>query len=265
MKRRGEKILKPVLPNAGIAAQYRRRLDDLIAEMQRSYVYWLRAQYRDNPPTLAMDAVPARDFERELKRLGVQWESRWEEAAPKLASWFLKSVSSRSKKTLMKILKDAGIAVEFKMTTAMRDIMQATLSENVSLIKSIGSEYHTQVEGLVMRSVAAGRDLGTLTDQLEHRFGVTRRRAALIAKTQNNMATASMTRVRQQEVGITEAIWLHSHGGKEPRPTHLANSGKRYNVAEGWFDSDPKVRRHIWPGELINCRCASKAVVKGFS
>jgi uncharacterized protein with gpF-like domain len=74
-----------------------------------------------------------------------------------------------------------------------------------------------------------------------------------------------MNRARQEELGITEAVWLHSHAGKKPRPTHLANHGKRYNVAEGWFDPDPKVRKHIWPGELINCRCVSKSVVKGFS
>ena len=70
-----------------------------------------------------------------------------------------------------------------------------------------------------------------------------------------------MTRARQVEVGITEAIWMHSHAGKEPRPTHVANDGKRYKVAEGWFDPDPRVRRHIVPGELINCRCTTRSIV----
>ena len=46
---------------------------------------------------------------------------------------------------------------------------------------------------------------------------------------------------------------MHSHAGKTVRKTHYANDGKRYNVAEGWFDPDPKVSRRIWPGELINC------------
>lgn len=260
-----DKVLKPVHPNAGLAALYRRRLDRLITDMQRSYVYWLTATYRRTPPVLAADANPAKAFERELRDLGDQWVARFEDAAPKLARYFTRAVERRSTKTLMKILRDAGIAVEFKMTPAMRDVVNATLAENVSLIKSIASQYHSQVEGLVMRSVASGRDLGTLTAELQQRYGVTRRRAALIAKTQNNMATAAMMRVRQGEAGITEAIWLHSHGGREPRPTHLANSGERYNIAEGWYDPDPKVRRHIQPGELINCRCVSKPIVKGFS
>lgn len=315
MKLKGEKVLRPVHPNAGIAADYRRKLDAMIAEMQRSYVYFLTARYRENedrikiamdgernrwaryvdpvdmrplfrcdpttvsdpllaldtrplPPgewIIAMDANPARELAAELKRLGRRWQKRFDEAAPKVARWFSTAASVRSRRSLMKILKDAGIAVDFTMTRGMRDVLDATVQENVSLIRSIAQKYHTEVEGMVMRSVTAGRDQASLVEDLEKRFAITRRRAALIARDQNNKATAVFTRVRQQEVGIEEAIWLHSHGGHEPRPTHLANSGKRYKVAEGWFDPDPKVRRHIWPGELINCRCVPKSVVKGFS
>lgn len=264
-KRADEKVLRPVHPNAGIAADYRRRLDRLIAEMQRSYVYWLRARYRENEPRIAMDATPARDLERELTDLGAQWQERFYSAAPKMARWFAKSTERRSGDAMRKILKDAGVSVKFQMTPVMRDVFEATVAENVGLIKSIPQKYHTEVEGLVMRSVTAGRDLGYLTDELQARYGITRRRAALIARDQNDKATASMTRVRQQELGIEEAVWLHSHGGKEPRRTHLANSGNRYKVSEGWHDPDPKVNRRIWPGELVNCRCVSKSIVKGFS
>jgi SPP1 gp7 family putative phage head morphogenesis protein len=262
---KNEKALRPVFPNVGIAVLYRKKLDALVLEMARSYYHWILAQYRETPPRLAQDEVPARELERELRRLGVRWQQRFEEAAPKLARWFAVSASRRSNDALKKILKDAGIAVEFKMSPAMRDAFHATVAENVGLIRSIASTYHDQVQGLVMRSVTTGRDLGPLAKELEARFGVTKRRAALIARTQNNMATATFTRVRQQEAGITEAIWLHSHGGLEPRPTHLANDGKKYNISQGWFDSDPKVRKRIWPGQLINCRCVSRSIIKGFS
>ena len=221
--------------------------------MTRSYARWIIAQYRKNPPKLAQDAVPARELEREVRDLGKQWNKRFAEAAPRLARWFLQNAEDRSRKRLMKILRDGGFTVQFKMTPAMRDVAAAAVAENVSLIKSIGEQYHSQVEQLVMRSVTTGRDLSTLERELQARFGVTKRRAALIARDQNNKATAVFTRVRQEEAGIEQAIWLHSHGGKEPRPTHLENSGKSYKISEGWFDPDPKVRRFIHPGELINC------------
>lgn len=262
---RGEKTLRPVHPNAGIGAAYRRKLDALVEEMHRSYVWWLRARYRENPPVMAQDATPAVELQRELRWLAAKWQAKFDEGAEKLARWFAASVRNRSEAALRKILRDAGFSVKFKVTPAMRDVLQATVAQNVSLIKSIAQHHHAEVEGLVMRSVQAGRDLAQLTDELHHRYDVTRRRAALVARDQNNKATAALTRVRQTEAGITEAIWLHSHGGKEPRPTHLANSGKRYNIATGWYDPDPKVRRNIWPGELINCRCVSKPIIKGFS
>jgi SPP1 gp7 family putative phage head morphogenesis protein len=153
------------------------------------------------------------------------------------------------------------MAVRFKMTEAARDVMSATIAEQVGLIKSIPAEHLTDVQGIVMRGVQVGRDLGTVSRDLQHQFGVTKRRAATIARDQNNKATASITRVRQQELGIIEAEWLHSAGGKQPRPTHVANSGKRYLIADGWLD--PALNRRIWPGTEINCRCVSKSVIPG--
>jgi hypothetical protein len=323
-------VLKPVHPNAGIEAEYRAKLLRLVREMQASYVYFLKAQYRETPPELALDAdsvreapawnvptgftgvvygprrdqfwayvegemlrgargsgrifkstesaaqalrkshaprisaTPARALERELSTLGKRWQKRIDEAAPKLARWFTLAAHRRSQDSLKKILKDGGISVEFKMTAPMRDVLDATLAENVSLIKSIGSQYHTEVEGMVMRSVTAGRDLQSLNKELKERYGVTERRANFIALDQNNKATSSFVRVRQQDLGL-KAKWLHSHGGKEPRPTHLANDGNVYDPAVGWFDPDPKVRKRIWPGQLPRCRCVSVSVVPGFS
>lgn len=267
-RRTDGKVLRPVHPNAGITAAYRKRILRLIDEMARSYAYWLRCCYRQNEPrvaALAMDATPSKELQDTLANLGRRWGKRIDATAPELAKWFGRSINRRSDAAMRRILRDGGFSVRFRMTGTMRDVLDATVGENVSLIKSIPQQYHDQVEGLVMRSVQQGRDLGSLTRELEKRFAITRRRAELIARDQNNKATASMTRVRQLEVGITEAVWLHSHGGKEPRPTHLANNGEPYDVAKGWFDPDPRVRRRIHPGELINCRCVSKPIVKGFS
>jgi uncharacterized protein with gpF-like domain len=258
-----EIVLRPVWANAGIRAAYRRNLDDLIREMQTSYVHWLRAQFRETPPRMAQDATPAKELKAALAKLGKRWQRNFDEASEKLARWFARSAASRSDAGLRSILRKGGFSVKFTMTPAMRDVLDATIAENMSLIKSIASEYHTQVEGLVARSVTAGRDLSFLTDELEKRYGITRRRAALISRDQNNKSTSMLQRVRYVELGITEAIWLHSSGGRVPRPTHVKNSGERYNIVKGWYD--PAVKRFILPGELVNCRCVARPVVKGFS
>ena len=53
------KILRAIKPNAGIRAKYRRRLEAMIDDMNRSVVWWLRAEYRREENRIAQDASPA--------------------------------------------------------------------------------------------------------------------------------------------------------------------------------------------------------------
>lgn len=262
-KRVGEKVLAPIHANVGLRAAYRRRLDALIEQMHCSIIYWLRAAYKATPPEMAMDATSASQMRIAINKLTRQWNRNFDEGAKELAAYFALKASKRPDAALRAILKKAGWTVRFQMTPAMKDILKATVAENTSLIKSIPSQYLTQVQGIVMRSVTAGRDLSTMTQELQKQYGVTKRRAAFISRDQNNKATAAFTRARQQELGIEYAIWQHSAGGKEPRPSHVRQSGKRYKISEGWLD--PAINKYIWPGTEPNCRCVSKVIIKGFT
>lgn len=269
--KKSEKILRPVLPNLGLEVAYRTQLNNFISEMQVSVLWFVRAAYRANPPavaTLAQDETPAHAIRSAIRKLVQRWTKRFDDAAPKLAKWFAQRASKRSDAALKKILRDAGISIEWTLTAAQRDVVAAAINENVALIKSIPSQFFSRIEPMVMRSVARGGDVGGLAQELQAEFGVTKRRAALIARTQNRQANATMTRSRQLQVlgNEAEAIWCHSHGGREPRPTHVkAGRDKvRYKVAEGW--PDPALGgRKIWPGTEINCRCFPRPVIKGIS
>jgi SPP1 gp7 family putative phage head morphogenesis protein len=276
MRRKKEKTLRPIRANAGIGVAYRRKLLGLVDEMYGSYKHWISATYRRTPPAMAQDGstyrrkqvartqLASRELERELSRLGKQWERKFDDSAQRMAGWFAKSSANRTDAALGHILRKGGWTVEFKLTMPMRDSINAIVAENVSLIRSIPSQFYTQVEGLVMRSVTAGRDLAPLVRDLQHQFGVTRRRAEFIALDQNNKATAMLRRVRELETGIDEAIWLHSHAGKKPRPTHVAQHGKKFSIRDGW--PDPALNgKLIWPGTEPRCRCTWKPIVKGFS
>jgi uncharacterized protein with gpF-like domain len=259
--------LRAVRPNVGIENLYRRRMWRIIDAMHESVMFWVRQTFKANEPevvAIATDESPAATLRKTMRRMSRQWQRNFNRAAPLLADYFATSVDKRSEAALKKILKDAGMAIEFKMTPAQRDILSATIGAQVGLIKSIPQKYLQDVEGHVMRAVQKGMDLQELTKALQTSYGVTRRRAALIARDQSNKATASMTRARQIDAGLFEAEWVHSGGGKEPRPTHVA-AGKRrqrYDVRKGWYD--PAVKRHIFPGEEINCRCVSRSVIPGF-
>jgi SPP1 gp7 family putative phage head morphogenesis protein len=260
-KRRGERVLQPGRPDGAIEKRYRGRLDELIAAMQLSLVHWVKAAYRRVEPRLAQDDSPAMEMRREMARLRRRWQRQFDQAAPALADYFARAAAQRSDAQLRTILRRAGISVRFTLTRDVNNVMQATIGENVALIKSIAEQHLAQVEGSVMRAVQTGRDLGSLAQELEHTFGVTKRRAAFIARDQNNKATAVIQRARYMELGIKEAVWLHSHAGKQPRPTHVAMNGKRFAAAKGMYDS--AVRDFVLPGVLPNCRCVSRAVLPG--
>lgn len=256
--------MEPVRPNAGTEARYRRQLQALVKAMAASVLKTLRRVYAANEPEIAKDELPYAELKRAVRKLSRRWQRKFDEAAPQLADYFAQAANKRSATQLKRILKEGGFTVEFKMTRAARDVLGASIAEQVSLIKSIPEKYFTDIEGAVMRSVSAGRDLKSLTDNLQKNYGVTHRRAAFIARDQNNKATAALTRVRQQEIGVTEAVWVHSGGGKTQRPSHVAASKRqqRYDVTKGWWD--PDVEQFIFPGELPNCRCVSRPVIPGF-
>lgn len=255
-----DQALRPVHANQGIEAAYRRRLDRLIDEMQRSLVYWLTAAYRRNVPEIAQDESPAMALTKMMRRLAKQWQRRFDEAAQPVASEFAETSMSAADISLRNALRQKGFSVQFQLTRAANDVFQATVQENVGLVKSIAAEHLQDVQGLVMRSVTQGRDLEGLVEDLQKRYGVTKRRAAFIARDQNNKATATITRVRQQGLGIKQAKWRHSRGGKHPRKSHQEADGKVYDVDKGMLIDGEYIR----PGELPNCRCVAISIIPGF-
>ena len=254
------KTLDAVRPNAGLTVAYQRALEQQIDDMQASLLYWLRSAYRNNEPEMAADAVPANELQAAMRELARRWQRNFNRGSKDLASWFAQSAADRTDAQLQAVLKRAGFSVKFTMSAAARDVINATTFENVSLIRSIAAQHLAQVEGIVMRSVSQGRNLKALTDELQQRYQITRRRATLIAHDQTNKATATIQRTRQRELGVTEAIWKHSSGGTHPRASHVAYDGKRYDINEGALIDG----KRIWPGTEIWCRCYSKAILPGF-
>ena len=254
------KVLSPVRPNAGTAAEYRRRLDRLVGEMTASLDYWIAAAYRANEPaTMAQDRSATAELNIVVKRLARRWTRRFADMANDLAGWFARSTAERADGSFQAALKKGGMTVKFKMTAAQNDAVQAVLAENVGLIKSIAARHLESVQGAVMRAVSGGQDLRALSLELQKIGGVTKRRAAFIARDQCNKATAVIVKTRQQEMGVTEATWQHSTAGKHPRPSHVAASGKRYLIADGMVLDGERV----WPGTAINCRCVSRSIIPG--
>jgi len=252
------KAVPGVRPSAALRAYYTERLEREVDAMQASIVYWLKAQWhRDTPTTVANDASPERELRDLLRKRGRLWRGKFRKMAEELSKEIARRGQRHVDQAMEQILKDNGVSIEFRMTRQMRAVVQATISEQVNLISDIADRHLTNVDGAVMRSIQQGQDLHQLTNELEDTLGVTRRRAAFIARDQTNKTTATLARQRGLDLGCTEGEWLHSAGGKKPRPEHVAFSGKRYSLAKGAHLEG----KWTHPGVEPNCRCVSRLVL----
>ncbi len=251
------KLLKPIPPNAGIEAAYRKQITVLLDEMTSSVEYWLKAGYRKNEPLMAQDSVST-DMQKIIQALIKRSIKKFDAFAPEAAEMFADKSFKHTDRTMMLQLKKMGWTVPFKVNKPMQDALNATIHENVGLIRSIPQEYLTDIEGAVMRSYAVGHDLKTMTDEIQRIGGVTRRRAAFIAHDQTSKANSVATRARSVALGFTKAVWRHSKGGKEPRPSHVAANGTVYEQAKGLLIDGEM----ILPGTLPNCKCLGVILVE---
>ena len=249
----------PVRPNLGLEIAFQKRVDVLLARMDKAILRAVQSEWRRKPPEMAQDESPAMALRNMIKRLASEWTSRFADFAQTHGRTFGAAAAQQTDMSYAAALKKAGFTVKFQSTAAWNDVRQATIQANVALIRSIPEQHFTAIEGIVMRGVQAGRNSASITTALQEQFGVTFKRAAFIARDQNNKATAAITRVRQSELGITEAIWMHSHGGRHPRPEHVAFSGKKYKIDKGAYLEG----KWTWPGVEINCRCVSGSVIPG--
>jgi uncharacterized protein with gpF-like domain len=259
------KTLDPVHPNAGVRAWYQAQLEKLVRDMANDMRWFLVNAWSDAPVTHAHDAKkPSIDLlRRALDKWGGLWVKRLESLSDKLAAEFANKNRTVTDTGIKASFKKAGLTIQFRPTARMLEAQRAVVAENVHLIKSIPTQFLARVQNDVWRTISStGGDLKTLTDKLQESYGVTHNRAALIANDQNNKAKAVYEAARRTEVGIKRAVWMHSAGGVEPRPSHVALSGTEFEIAKGAYDKDEG--EWIQPGELINCRCVSRPVVEGF-
>lgn len=283
------KTLRAINPNEGVHDWYLGQLNALVREAHADLVgmvqtpvsvalaqddYFVRVDgimraddgsnyWEPTRPSWAYDMpTPNTRLNAALKKWGDKWSRKFDKAADRIAKQFAAKSFGMFQTAMKSALKDAGFTIRFAPTKASLAAFSATVSENVALIKSIQQQYHTKVQGDVWRAVTRGSDLSKLSTDLRSTYGITVKRAALIARDQNAKAKATIENTRRQELGITQAIWQHSSAGKEPRPTHVAMNGKVFDLKQGMYDIE--VGEFILPGQLINCRCTSRAIIKGF-
>jgi SPP1 gp7 family putative phage head morphogenesis protein len=259
--------LRPVRPPIAIQKEYHKRLKAFIKEMDKSLFWWLRASYRQVDKDVIQTAQDGAmgDLVKELRRLEREWVKKSNTFATETAKWFSGKIQGYTAITIQNEMKKRdlvklGFDLKFQYHSAKeRAMFKSIVTQNVNLIKSIASEHLTRVTGVVLRGIESGHDLGRMTEEMEQSFGVTERRAAIIARDQTNKATQNLSRQRLMDYGVTKGKWQHSSAGNTYRESHVEMDGEIYDLDEGCYD--PDYGDYIQPAELVNCHCFCVPVI----
>lgn len=244
--------------------RYQRDLQRMVAEMTKAYRRELEAVFKQyGPADTAMDASLPAQARIALSALQRRFAALFRKRAPVITDNILNQVDKASATSLQGSLKElsGGLTLKTKvMPPSLAEAMKAATYENVSLIKSIPAQYHTQIEGDVMRSMQPGANgLQDVYESLRKYEGVTDRRAKFIAQDQVRKATSALNLERAKAVGMKKGEWIHSKGSFEPRKKHLHADGMIFDL-----DNPPAVGdkgRRVMPGTEPGCKCTFRPVV----
>jgi SPP1 gp7 family putative phage head morphogenesis protein len=181
-----------------------------------------------------------------------------------LAKNMLEDAKTSSAWKLKGSLKDLSKEVSLNTSVVpkgMEEVSQATINENVNLIKSIPQKYLANVSGAVMRSITAGNGLYDLLPELKKYSGETDRRVTNLALDQTRKAYNNINKQRMQKLGIKKFKWLHSGGSQHPRKSHMAISGNIYSFDDLPLKGEEGFVNGQIPGQAINCRCTMTPII----
>lgn len=250
------RTIQGALPSARVRFDYQHALLSLIRKMNAQTLELLEADYK---PLLAKDVDPIKEFEKRLDRTIKYWEKAFSDFGRSYADTFANTERADVFGKLEKELKKADITIKFRVSKRLKRELNRIIDENTRLIKSIPTKHFNKLKPIIDSGVRKGRDMGYIKTQVKERFGVTERRAIVIARDQTNKATEALNLACCLDIGITEGVWMHRSGSKVPRSEHIRLNGTRFDLKKGAYDRVEK--KWILPAQLVNCHCTFRMVL----
>jgi uncharacterized protein with gpF-like domain len=254
--------LRAIKSNPGIRAAYRKQMDALIKAMSEDMTEAILAEYGKLEHRITQDAArrsPSERLQAVLEKLGVRWERKFSREALPISTRYITSILKRVRSGRTSALKELGITVKINPSRLTDERFQALIQENASLIKTIPRQYAERVQGAVQRSISSGMDRDALQKELRSIYGITERRAKMIARDQTAKATQALAEVTDKDLGFTHGVWVRVPGRYSSRPTHIAMNGKTFELSKGLYDSATK--EFTKPGQEICCMCTYRVVI----
>ncbi|ENX22459.1 hypothetical protein F892_01701 [Acinetobacter vivianii] len=136
----------------------------------------------------------------------------------------------------------------FYRASDIQDVVDTNIEANVSLIRSIPSQYADKVEALVLNALQTGQTNEELAKAIAKLGQTTDYRARLIAADQMGKINGQINKARQLSMGVETYTWQTAKD-ERVRLDHRHKQGETFR----W--DDPPAGGH--PGEPIRCRCTA--------
>lgn len=259
--------------NASIQYKYIKSLMRLFIEMSKEVKDKLYSLFKEEIAEeffIGMDSDISSMAKLVLNKLNSKFDKLFNFYSRKLSKKMIDSMGKISKSNLHTSLKQlsGGLSLNTGLVPDdLKTVAKALIEENVSLIKSIPSEYFTQITGSVMRSITTGNGLPNLLKDLNKYSNQNKRRIKNLALDQTRKAYNTINRQKMEALGIKQFEWVHSGGGQFPRKSHIAMNGNIYNFDDLPIINKEQVNRGYEspirgiPGQAINCGCTMVPVI----
>lgn len=155
--------------------------------------------------------------------------------------------------------------------SAVSKSVKANLRRNIASLNDLEKEHLREIYDVALLSISAGGDSHLLVTALMTAEGMSKERAAEIARYLHRKAKALIDRERQASIGITHAKWMYANAPCMTNPSHTtdaevqqdaahrAANGKRYEINKGLFVDG----KWTWPGAEEGCKCISRSIIPG--
>lgn len=196
-------------------------------------------------PQGVMDAAQV-DVNELLARIRTAWNSPvFDTLAAQYASAFVRQIA---------LFNDRNFALNIYQDETLRRVLQMATQQNVQLIKSIASQHLNAVADIVFQNMMQGVRSKQIIDAIQS-YGVTRSRAALIARDQTAKVQSAVNRARQEAAGFKYFRWSTSNDERvRPSHVHAGNAMTPYGRGVYRWDDLPVVDgEKVAPGMPIRC------------
>lgn len=256
------KTLKGVRFSAAVSVKYykmlRSMLDYMQEEFNRTVIKGLSTKEMVKKTETIHDESPNERYKKMLALFNKKMRGKFpRKVIEKWVRRVLANASNYSQKEMDRKLKSFGL--DFKgIQQKYGSYMSTAVEENIMLVKNLLDEQAKRLKSSVLRGLREGIPSTRLASDLQRSLGISKRRAATIARTETHKVTQQIADYRASELGLTEGYWRAMMDNRTSSQ-HASFNRKKFNLKEGLWD--PKTQSWNWPGRRPNCRCWTEYII----